>query len=110
MVDSQSPSDDGTLDPLIESDEVLRRLIDYDEELAAGLTDSIAEEDTLEPLQPAERQKVAEIAEEVLPERRDRINPRVIKRKMSNWKKKRPEHRHYPQPTKGFAEAIVMRR
>src|SRR3982751_1625836 len=53
---------------------------------------------------------VAEIAEEVLPERRDRINPRVIKRKMSNWKKKRPEHSHYPQPTKGFAEAIVMRR
>jgi Insertion element 4 transposase N-terminal/Transposase DDE domain len=53
---------------------------------------------------------VAEIAEEVLPERRDRINPRVIKRKMSNWKKKRPEHRHYPQPTKGFTEAIVMRR
>jgi hypothetical protein len=53
---------------------------------------------------------VAEIAEEVLPQRRDRINPRVIKRKMSNWKKKRPEHRHYPQPTKGFAEAIVMRR
>jgi hypothetical protein len=53
---------------------------------------------------------VAEIAEEVLPERRDRINPRVIKRKMSNWKKKRPEHRHYPQPTKGFAESIVMRR
>jgi Insertion element 4 transposase N-terminal/Transposase DDE domain len=53
---------------------------------------------------------VAEIAEEVLPERRDRVNPRVIKRKMSNWRKKRPEHRHYPQPTKGFAESIVMRR
>jgi hypothetical protein len=53
---------------------------------------------------------VAEIAEEVLPERRDRINPRVIKRKMSNWRKKRPEHRHYPQPTKTFAESIVMRR
>ena len=53
---------------------------------------------------------VAEIAEEVWPERRDRINPRVVKRKMSNWKKKRPQHRHYPQPTKGFAEAIVMRR
>ena len=56
------------------------------------------------------RNLVAEIAEEVLPGRRDRINPRVIKRKMSNWRKKRPEHRHYPQPTKGFAEAIVMRR
>jgi hypothetical protein len=28
--------------------------------------------------------------------RRNRINPRVIKRKMSKWKKKRPEHRrHY---------------
>src|SRR3954462_7671987 len=53
---------------------------------------------------------VAEIAEEVLPERRDRINPRVIKREMSNWRKKRPEHRHYPQPTKTFDEAIVMRR
>jgi hypothetical protein len=53
---------------------------------------------------------VAEIAEEVLPERRDRVNPRVIRRKMSNWPKKRPQHRHYPQPTKGFAEAIVLRR
>jgi hypothetical protein len=53
---------------------------------------------------------VAEVAEEVLEERRDRINPRVIKRKMSNWKKKRPEHRNYPQPTKEFAAAIVMRR
>jgi len=53
---------------------------------------------------------VAKIAEEVLPERRDRVNPRVIKRKMSNWRKKRPEHRHYPQPTKRFAESIVMRR
>jgi hypothetical protein len=53
---------------------------------------------------------VAEIAEEVLPRRRDRINPRVIKRKMSNWRKKRPEHRRYPQPTKAFADGIVMRR
>ena len=52
---------------------------------------------------------VAEIAEEVLPERRNRINPRVIKRKMSNWRKKRPEHRNYPQPRKEFADAIVMR-
>jgi hypothetical protein len=51
---------------------------------------------------------LAEIAEEVLPERRDRINPRVIKRKMSNWRKKRPEHRHYPQPTMKFRQGIVM--
>jgi hypothetical protein len=33
---------------------------------------------------------LAEIATEKLPERRDRINPRVIKRKMSRWPKKRP--------------------
>jgi hypothetical protein len=51
---------------------------------------------------------LAEVAEEVLPERRDRINPRVIKRKMSNWRKKRPEHRNYPQPTKKFRQCVVM--
>ena len=51
---------------------------------------------------------LAEVGEEVLPERRDRINPRVIKRKMSNWRKKRPEHRNYPQPTKKFRQTIVM--
>jgi hypothetical protein len=51
---------------------------------------------------------LAEVAEEVLEPRRERINPRVIKRKMSNWKKKRPEHYHYPQPTKKFRQSIVM--
>src|SRR5439155_15989923 len=51
---------------------------------------------------------LAEIAEEVLPERRNRINPRVIKRKMSNWRKKRPEHRRYPQPTKKFRQSVVI--
>jgi hypothetical protein len=56
------------------------------------------------------RDLVAEVAEEVLEERRDRINPRVVKRKMSNWRKKRPEHRNYPQPRKEFRDAIVMRR
>jgi hypothetical protein len=45
---------------------------------------------------------VAEVGEEVLPPRANRINPRVIKRKMSNWLKKRPEHLRYPQPTNGF--------
>jgi hypothetical protein len=53
---------------------------------------------------------IAEVAEEVLENRRNRINPRVIKRKMSNWKKKRPVHRNYPQPNKEFGAAIVMRR
>jgi Insertion element 4 transposase N-terminal/Transposase DDE domain len=52
---------------------------------------------------------VAEVAEEVLEERRDRVNPRVIKRKMSNWRKKRPEHCSYPQPTKKFRKSVVIR-
>jgi len=56
------------------------------------------------------RDLLAEVAEETLPPRRNRINPRVIKRKMSNWKKKRPEHLNYPQPTKEFREAIVIQR
>jgi Insertion element 4 transposase N-terminal/Transposase DDE domain len=51
---------------------------------------------------------LTEIAEEVLPQRRNRINPRVIKRKMSNWRKKRPEHRRSPQPTKKFRQSVVM--
>jgi hypothetical protein len=53
---------------------------------------------------------LGEIAEETLPPRRNRINPRVIKRKYSKWKVKRPCHRHYPQPTKSFREGIVMLR
>jgi Insertion element 4 transposase N-terminal/Transposase DDE domain len=42
--------------------------------------------------------------------RRNRINPRVIKRKMSKWKKKRPEHRRLPAPKKTFMETVVMLR
>jgi Transposase DDE domain len=51
---------------------------------------------------------IDEITEEVLPPRRNRINPRVVKRKMSRWKKKRPEHRNYPQPKHPFVKSIVM--
>lgn len=51
---------------------------------------------------------IEEIAEEVLPPRRNRINPRVVKRKMSRWKKKRPEHRNYPQPKQKFVKSIVL--
>jgi hypothetical protein len=49
-----------------------------------------------------------EVRQQVLRPRRDRWYARVIKRKMSNWKKKRPEHRNPPQPTKPFREAIVL--
>src|SRR6185503_12786680 len=38
---------------------------------------------------------LGEIANEKLPPRRNRINPRVIKRKMSKWSKKRQAHRNY---------------
>jgi hypothetical protein len=63
------------------------------------------------PKSPYRRQRwyeslLAEVGEEQLPERRNRVNPRVIKRKMSKWPKKRPHHRQHPQPTKPFAEAI----
>jgi hypothetical protein len=42
--------------------------------------------------------------------RRNRINPRVIKRKMSKWKKKRPQHRRPQPPKKTFAETAVILR
>ena len=49
-----------------------------------------------------------ELGQERTEPRRNRINPRVIKQKMSKWPKKRPEHRHPPPLTKTFAEAVVM--
>jgi hypothetical protein len=54
------------------------------------------------------RDLLAEIAEERLDDRRDRVNPRVIKRKMSYWPKKREKHRNSPQPTQNFRRSIVM--
>jgi hypothetical protein len=42
--------------------------------------------------------------------RRNRINPRVVKVKMSKFKKKRPEHRPVPPLQKTFVESVVMLR
>ncbi len=42
--------------------------------------------------------------------RRNRINPRVIKRKMSKFEKKRSEHRKITPLKKPFAETVVMTR
>ena len=42
--------------------------------------------------------------------RRNRINPRVVKQKMSKYKKKRAEHRRIPPLKKTFAETVVMLR
>jgi hypothetical protein len=49
-----------------------------------------------------------DIAHFRLPERKNRSNPRVVKRKMSPFKLKRPQHRHWPQPTKEFRDAILL--
>lgn len=54
------------------------------------------------------RRLVREGRRQELRPRRPRWYPRVIKRKMSNWRKKRPEHLCPPQPTKPFGKAIVM--
>jgi hypothetical protein len=43
-----------------------------------------------------------------LPRRAERSNPRVVKQKMSNFRVKTPEHQRWPQPTKPFADAIVL--
>ncbi len=49
-----------------------------------------------------------EMSREALEPRRNRINPRVVKRQMSKGAKKRPHHRHPPPLTKTVAEAVVI--
>lgn len=51
---------------------------------------------------------VWEISRERIPPRRNRINPRVIKRKMSRWNKCRPEHRKQKPLTQTFHQTVVM--
>ena len=50
-----------------------------------------------------------EMQTEQIEARRNRINPRVIKRKMSKWMKKRAEHRRPPRLRKTFAQCVVMK-
>jgi hypothetical protein len=49
-----------------------------------------------------------EIARGLLPPRRARSNPRVVKRKMSNFALKREEHTNLPKLKCSFQEAIVL--
>lgn len=49
-----------------------------------------------------------EMRQEIIETRRNRINPRVIKRKMSKWNKKKPEHRKLPPLKKSFVESVVI--
>jgi hypothetical protein len=49
-----------------------------------------------------------ELGQERSEPRRNRINPRVIKQKISKWPKKRSQHRHPPPLTKTFVESVVL--
>ena len=62
---------------------------------------------------PAELPRLAarmlrDMTRELLPPRRWRSNPRVVKTKMSKFKQKRPEHRSPPQPSRPFRESIAV--
>ena len=54
------------------------------------------------------RRLLKDLTGELLPPRRLRSNPRVVKRKMSNFPLKRPHHRHWPQPTRPFRETVAL--
>lgn len=49
-----------------------------------------------------------EVGRQELRPRRQRWYPRVVKRKMKKWDKKRPKHRQPPQPSKPFADSVVI--
>jgi hypothetical protein len=49
-----------------------------------------------------------EMGEERIEPRRDRINPRVVKRKMSKFAKKRPHHRRQQPLRKSFAQTVLI--
>ncbi len=51
---------------------------------------------------------LADIRHYRLPPRDRRSNPRVVKRKMSKFPRKRRQHQQKPQPKKPFQEAIVI--
>jgi hypothetical protein len=53
---------------------------------------------------------IAEISAQLLPRRRLRANPRVVKRKMSGFAVKRSVHRRWPQPTRRSADAVRVLR
>ena len=49
-----------------------------------------------------------EIGRQILRPRRNRWYPRVIRRKMKKWDKKRPHHKNPTQPSKLIAESVVI--
>jgi len=64
---------------------------------------------TPEQLPALYQRLLRDIARNRLPPRRLRSNPRLVKRKMSNFKLKRAEHQFWPPPTvRSFREAIEV--
>jgi Insertion element 4 transposase N-terminal/Transposase DDE domain len=51
---------------------------------------------------------LAEMAKELIDPRRNRVNPRVVKRRASKFPKARPDHRGRPPMQKSFAETVVI--
>jgi hypothetical protein len=49
-----------------------------------------------------------DLAAERVPERRQRSNPRVVKRKVSAFQMKRPQHYHSPPLVRSFREAVRL--
>jgi hypothetical protein len=49
-----------------------------------------------------------DLARQRLPERRNRINPRVVKRIVSRFKRKRAKHAHPAQPSCPFRDAVAL--
>jgi hypothetical protein len=75
------------------------------------LQDAIPEFQMTSPDQHAQlfERLLRDVAADLLPERRLRTNPRVVKRKMSNFHLKRPEHCQWPQPTsRAFRQAVAV--
>ena len=49
---------------------------------------------------------ISELIRRILPTRRLRANPRVVKRKYTRWHVKRTHHRSWPQPDRPPIDAI----
>lgn len=63
---------------------------------------------TVEGIERWYRNLIDEVKECTLPPRRNRTNPRVIKRKMKHWPKKRQKHYESPQPQTNFQRSILL--